>query len=446
MIFSSVEFILFFSIFIISLIFFSKYQKFLIILFSLVFYSFWKPIFTLIIIYLIVSFYLFIKKNISLKIAIPLILSPLIYFKYSTFFFEIIGFDSINHIAYSGNLPLGISFITFTVIALLVDVKKKIYTNNLKLSTVSEFILYFPQLVAGPILRAHQLIPFLKKKISFTEENIKNGTLLFLLGFVKKIFFADTIAEVINPIFLNPLDFSGEYIVVASLLFPLQIYFDFSGYVDMALGISRILGISLPINFDRPYLSKSLTEFWRKWHITLSRWFRDYLYIPLGGSRVNKLKIYYNLLITMTIAGLWHGSSWNFLIWGVAHGTLLCVEKSKILSKFTNFFPDFFKIFLTCFVVFNLWIIFRISNLEILMVFYKILYSNILLIYNIKILFTLIILSITLYFHKYDNCNDVEKISKKISYKLLIPITASILITGFLLSLGTSEKFIYFDF
>ncbi len=161
---------------------------------------------------------------------------------------------------------------------------------------------------------------------------------------------------------------------------------------------------------------------------------------------MNKLKIYYNLLITMTIAGLWHGSSWNFLIWGVAHGTLLCVEKSKILSKFTNFFPDFFKIFLTCFVVFNLWIIFRISNLEILMVFYKILYSNILLIYNIKILFTLIILSITLYFHKYDNCNDVEKISKKISYKLLIPITASILITGFLLSLGTSEKFIYFDF
>ena len=417
MILSSVEFILFFSIFIISLIFFSKYQKFLIILFSLVFYSFWEPIFTLIIIYLIVSSYLFIKKNISLKIAIPLILSPLIYFKYSTFFFEVIGFDSINYITYSGDLPLGVSFITFTVIALLVDIKKKIYTNDLKLTTVSEFILYFPQLVAGPILRAHQLIPYLKKKISFTEENIKNGTLLFLLGFVKKVFFADTIAEIINPIFLNPLDFSGEYIVVASLLFPLQIYFDFSGYVDMALGISNILGIQLPINFDRPYLSKSLTQFWRRWHITLSRWFRDYVYIPLGGSKEGEIKTYYNLIITMTVAGLWHGSSWNFVLWGLIHGLLLCLEKLNFFSKLNNFLPNYFSIFLTCFIVFNLWVVFKISDFNNLKLFFEILYSGNLQINNVKVLYALLVLLLGLWSQKYDNYIFIEKFSKKINLK-----------------------------
>ena len=446
MIFSSLEFIAFFLIFVLALLVFRKHQRIIIILFSFIFYSYWKPIFSLIIVYLILISYFSVKKNVQLKLAIPLLLVPLIYFKYSFFLSQILKVEEVTFLSYSNNLPLGISFITFTAIALLVDIKKKVFQESITLSKLSEFIFYFPQLIAGPILRGNQLIPLLRKKISFKKENIKFGILLFLIGFSKKIFFADTISQFIDPIFLNPLIFSSEYILVASLLFPLQIYFDFSGYVDMALGISNILGIKLPINFDRPYLSKSLTEFWRRWHITLSKWFRDYVYIPLGGSRFSETKTYYNLLITMSVAGLWHGSSWNFILWGFIHGFLLCVEKMKFFSSLKNYLPEKLNILFTCFIVFNLWIVFRISDFNTLKLFFDILYSSGLAIYGTKALFALIILLLGLFSQKYDNYNFIEKSSQKINFKLLILFGISIILSGLLLSLGTSEKFIYFDF
>tara|TARA_B100001964_G_scaffold243080_1_gene319940 strand:+ start:1054 stop:2394 length:1341 start_codon:yes stop_codon:yes gene_type:complete len=446
MIFSSIEFIIFFFVFVLSIIIFPRFQRFNIIFFSFVFYSFWKPIFSFIIVYLILISYFSLKKDFKLKISIPLLLIPLIYFKYSSFIFEVFKINSTSFLNYSSGLPLGISFITFTAIALLVDIKKKIFLGKLELSNLSEFIFYFPQLIAGPILRANQLVPLLKKKIVFKKENIKFGIFLFLIGFTKKVFFADTIAQLIDPIFLSPLNFSNEYILIAVLLFPLQIFFDFSGYVDMALGISNILGIQLPINFDRPYLSKSLTEFWRRWHITLSRWFRDYVYIPLGGSKEGEIKTYYNLIITMTVAGLWHGSSWNFVLWGLIHGLLLCLEKLNFFLKLNNFLPNIFLIFLTCFIVFNLWVVFRISDFNNLKLFFEILYSGNLQIYNVKVLYALLVLLLGLYSQKYDNYIFIEKFSKKINLKLLIPLAISILLSGFLLSLGTSEKFIYFDF
>ena len=446
MIFSSIEFIIFFSIFALSIIIFPKFQRFNIISFSFVFYSFWEPLFSLIIVYLILISYFSFRKDYKLKISIPLLLAPLIYFKYSFFIFEVFAIKGLGFLNYSAGLPLGISFITFTAIALLVDIKKKVFLGKLELSNLSEFILYFPQLIAGPILRANQLIPLLKEKIVFKKENIKFGIFLFLVGFTKKIFFADTIAQLIDPIFLNPLNFSSEYILIASLLFPLQIFFDFSGYVDMALGISNILGIRLPINFDRPYLSKSLTEFWRRWHITLSRWFRDYVYIPLGGSKEGKIKTFYSLIITMTVAGLWHGASWNFILWGLIHGFLLSLEKLNIFSKLNNFLPSIFSIFLTCFIVFNLWIIFRISDFENLKLFFEILYSGNIYLFNTQVIYAVLILLLGLFSQKYDNYVFIEKFSKKINLKLLIPLAISILLSGFLLSLGTSEKFIYFDF
>ena len=214
----------------------------------------------------------------------------------------------------------------------------------------------------------------------------------------------------------------------------------------MALGISNILGIRLPINFDRPYLSKSLTEFWRRWHITLSRWFRDYVYIPLGGSKEGKIKTFYSLIITMTVAGLWHGASWNFILWGLIHGFLLSLEKLNIFSKLNNFLPSIFSIFLTCFIVFNLWIIFRISDFENLKLFFEILYSGNIYLFNTQVIYAVLILLLGLFSQKYDNYVFIEKFSKKINLKLLIPLAISILLSGFLLSLGTSEKFIYFDF
>ena len=168
----------------------------------------------------------------------------------------------------------------------------------------------------------------------------------------------------IDPIFDEQSLTSNEDYVKGFLLFPLQIYFDFSGYVDMALGVSKILNIDLPINFNKPYLSGSLTDFWRNWHITLSKWFKDYVYIPLGGSKFGNKKLLSNLLITMSVAGLWHGANMNFILWGFLNGFFLFLEK-----KLTNVLNlnKYFKIFLTCFLVFNLWIIFRITDLNFLL-------------------------------------------------------------------------------
>lgn len=446
MVFSSFQFIIFFLIFIFLIYFFSNYQRLIIIISSLIFYAYWKPIYVIIILYLIILSYLFIKKNFSLKFSIPILLLPLIYFKYSNFIFDILNISESSILKFESKMPLGISFITFTVIALVVDIKKKIFIEKIKLNQVSEFILYFPQLIAGPILRANELIPLLKEKIILKQENIKFGILLFLIGFVKKVFFADSIANIIDPIFLTPGDFDNKYILVASLLFPIQIYFDFSGYVDMALGISKILGIQLPINFDAPYLSKSLTDFWRKWHITLSSWFRDYLFIPIGGSRSGIIRTNLNLIITMTIAGLWHGASWNFVLWGFMHGFILSLEKINIIKKIRFYLPSFISIFINCFIVFNLWIVFRITDFNNLFLFINKLYSFQLIIFDKNIIYSLLLLVLSIYLQKYDNQAFLANLSKKINFISLIVCLLSILISGFLINLGTSENFIYFDF
>ena len=443
MIFSSIEFLIFFVLFILIIKFFSNYQKSIIIVFSLFFYSYWNPIFILLILFLLISSYLFIKKDISLKISIPAVLLPLFYFKYSNFLINILDLKILSDFSYKSDLPLAISFITFTIIAILVDVKTKKYNENINFSSFSEFLIYFPQLIAGPILRANELIPALKKKIIFTNDNIRFGILLFTVGFVKKIFFADNIGSYIDPLFDNPDLVDNKDFFKAYLLFPLQIYFDFSGYVDMALGISKILSIDLPINFNKPYHSKSITEFWRNWHITLSKWFRDYLYIPLGGSREGTKKMYFNLIITMSIAGLWHGASLNFILWGFLNGLILFIEK-KI--KFFFYLNDFIKIILTCFVVFNLWVVFRIHDFELMYLFFTNLLSNINTIFYFENISLLALVIFAIYTQKFDNYKSIESISKKTKLVFLLPITLIVLLTGFAISTGTSEKFIYFDF
>tara|TARA_X000001036_G_scaffold440051_1_gene494020 strand:- start:4174 stop:5505 length:1332 start_codon:yes stop_codon:yes gene_type:complete len=443
MIFSSIEFLIFFIFFILIVKFFSNYQKSIIIISSLFFYSYWNPIFILLIFFLLISSYSFIKKNISLKISIPVVLLPLFYFKYSNFLINILSLDSLKNLSYKSDLPLAISFITFTIIAILVDIKTKKYNEDINFSTFSEFLIYFPQLIAGPILRASELIPSLRKKIFFTNENIKFGIFLFTVGFVKKIFFADNIAFYIDPIFENPDMVNNEDFFKAYLLFPLQIYFDFSGYVDMALGISKILSIDLPINFNKPYHSKSITEFWRNWHITLSKWFRDYLYIPLGGSREGNKKMYFNLILTMSVAGLWHGASLNFILWGFLNGLILFIEKN--IRSFFNF-SELVKIILTCFIVFNLWIVFRVQSFELMYQFFFNLLLNINTIIHLENISLLGLVIFAIYSQKFDNYKSIDEISKKTKLAVLLPITFIIILTGLAISTGTSEKFIYFDF
>ena len=443
MIFSSIQFLIFFLIFLIFIKIFKNNQRSIIILFSIFFYSFWSPAFTFLILFFFISSYFFLKNSLSLKISIPITLLPLFYFKYSFFLSNFFEIKMLTDLSYKGNLPLAISFITFTAIAILVDVKTKKYNEKINFFSLSEFLIYFPQLIAGPILRAKELIPLLKKKIIFTNENIKFGILLFMIGFIKKIFLADSISNFIDPIFEKENLTASEDYIKGFLLFPLQIYFDFSGYVDMALGVSKILSIDLPINFNRPYLSSSLSEFWRNWHITLSKWFRDYIYIPLGGSRHGNKKLFGNLFVTMSVAGLWHGASINFILWGSLNGIFLFFEKK--ISKYFALNKNI-KIFLTCFLIFNLWLIFRINDLNFLLIFYSNLYLNLTSITEIENLLLLFLVIFAIFSQKFDNFDYIKNLSKKINFLIFIPIFIIILITGLAIKAGSSEKFIYFDF
>ena len=443
MIFSSIQFLIFFFIFVIFIYFLKRSQRSLIIIFSLFFYGYWNPMFVPLILFFMFSSYYFIKNDVNLKISIPITLIPLFYFKYSLFISNIIGSDLLIELSYKNSLPLAISFITFTAIAILVDIKTKKFNEKINFFSISEFLVYFPQLIAGPILRANELIPLLKNKINFSNENIRFGVLLFTVGFIKKIFLADSIAFLIDPIFENPNSVNPGDHLKAFLLFPLQIYFDFSGYVDMALGISKILSINLPINFNKPYLSRSLTEFWRNWHITLSSWFRDYVYIPLGGSKKGSYRLFLNLILTMSVAGLWHGASINFILWGTLNGFFLFIEK-KI--KLYLYLSDFLKIIVTCFVIFNLWVVFRISELQFIFDFYIRLYSDLVEIFQIGNLILILIIVLSIYSQKFDNFTSLEQFSKKIKLSVLIPIVIVIILTGLAINTGSSEKFIYFDF
>ena len=442
MLFSSIEFLLFFTLFIIFICILRNHQRSVIIIFSLFFYSYWDFRFLPLIAFFCVSTFFLIKKNYILPFSISIMIFPLIFFKYSSFIIETFNINFLLKYSYGGDLPLAISFLTFTAIAILIDRRDKI-NDKYNFFNISEYLLYFPQLIAGPILRLNQLAPQLNEKILFLKDNIKFGIILFGVGYIKKVYFADNIAIYIDPYFQNPSLAESEDLLKAFLLFPIQIYFDFSGYVDMALGVSKILGINLPKNFNKPYFASSMTDFWRRWHITLSSWFKDYLYIPLGGSKVTNYKIYFNLIITMAIAGLWHGASFNFILWGILNGFLLAVERFFKIEKFDY---SFIKNLFYCFLIFNLWVVFRISDFDSMLIFFEKLYTNfndILMFENLIILFFVIIFVMS---QKIDDYDFLRNFSKKISILVIIPFFIIIILVGFSISSGQSEKFIYFQF
>ena len=443
MIFSSISFIFFFFIFVFFIKYLSKFQNYIIIFFSLFFYAYWDFKFIFLILYLLLATYYLIKLNLRILFSSLLILAPLFFFKYSLFLSELIGNSFLIKYSYTSELPLAISFISFTCLAAVIDVKKNIFIKeDLNLNNFSQFILYFPQLVAGPILRLKDLIYVFKKKIYFDINNIKFGIFLFIIGFVKKIYLADNIGAYIDPIFADLEGFDPNFLFKAFMLFPLQIYYDFSGYVDMALGISSILSINLPINFNKPYLTHSLTDFWRNWHITLSNWFRDYLYIPLGGSKKGNFFKTCNLIITMTIAGLWHGASLNFLLWGFLNGLILSLE--KIFLSLAH--KRIINIIINCFIVFNLWIVFRIPELNSINLFYKIFYSNIFSFFNLSNFLLLLFVITMIYIQKFEDMTKMKRFAEKLNIIYLIPPVLIIIVLGLGMNAGQSEKFIYFDF
>ena len=230
-------------------------------------------------------------------------------------------------------LPLGISFYTFEVISYLVDVYLGMTRPIRSLLDMALYVSFFPHLIAGPIIRSEDLVPQLTAENKFDWENVREGVARFVWGMIKKIYVADVMAKVAAEVYGNPSTASASALLLGTYAFAVQIYCDFSAYSDMAIGSARMLGIRLPENFDMPYISCSIREFWRRWHISLSTWLRDYLYIPLGGSRRGNLRTYVNLMLTMLLGGLWHGAGWSWIAWGAMQGGMMCTERAIGLSE-----------------------------------------------------------------------------------------------------------------
>jgi alginate O-acetyltransferase complex protein AlgI len=313
------------------------------------------------------------KTRLILAISISLNLALLAYFKYSTFILQnVAGLFGIDFFIGAIVLPLGISFHTFQQIAYLCDV----FRGNAPRYTVFDYLLFvsfFPQLIAGPIVHHGELMPQFRDaaRLKLTQYNLVYGIAFFTIGLFKKIVLADPLASIATPLFspitlVSPNFFDAW---IGTIAFGLGLYFDFSAYSDMAVGLARMFGIRLPYNFASPYQSTSIIEFWRRWHMTLSRWLRDYLYIPLGGSRRGYVRRYLNLTITMVLGGLWHGAAWTFVVWGLIHGVLLMINhawngitlrwkpKGRDLTL-----PNGVAQFLTLVSVFTAWVCFASAN------------------------------------------------------------------------------------
>jgi D-alanyl-lipoteichoic acid acyltransferase DltB (MBOAT superfamily) len=390
MLFNSLNFIVFFPI-VVALYFAikPKLRWALLLAASYYFYMCWNYMYIVLIIFsTIIDYFAAIGiahykpkriKKILLFSSLASNLGLLFFFKYFNFFSVNVNsiLDSFNIFqhapTYSFLLPVGISFYTFQTLSYTIDVYMGKKEPERHFGIFALYVSFFPQLVAGPIERSTRLLPQFHKVFDFDYERIKNGIALMVWGMFKKVVIADRLAEYVNEVYNHPHVYGGLHDLVATFFFTSQIYCDFSGYSDIAIGSAMVLGYDLMTNFRRPYLSRSIREFWQRWHISLSTWFRDYLYIPLGGNRVVKWRWYYNLFITFLISGLWHGANWTFVIWGALHGFYLVLailtqsyrdkmaEKTGILK-----YPQFVNmgnLLWTFALVFFAWIFFRSNTL-----------------------------------------------------------------------------------
>lgn len=382
MLFNSVGFLLFFPIVVVVYFLLPiRFRWVFLLIASYYFYMNWKPVYALLISFSTITTYLsafFIEskkeyKKIFLVSNLVINLGILFVFKYFNFINESVFFwlSQMNLRWEVPNLnlllPVGISFYTFQAIGYTIDVYRGELKAEKNLGVYALFVSFFPQLVAGPIERAKNLLPQFYEKHVFTYSNAVQGLRLMLLGYFMKVVVADRLSTYVDAVYNNVPHHNGMSLLIATLFFSIQIYCDFAGYSSIAIGAARIMGFRLMQNFNRPYFSASITEFWRRWHISLSTWFKDYFYIPLGGNRVPKNRNYFNLFLTFLVSGIWHGANWTFVIWGSIHGVYQIVEKLfkvGIVSQTNNPFRKFFRILLTYMLVLFSWIFFRANNLD----------------------------------------------------------------------------------
>ncbi len=319
------------------------------------------------------------RRKTWLIVGIVLNLAFFIVFKYTNFIIENVN-NAFNwlEIPIVKNpkiiLPIGISFYTFQSISYLVDVFRRTNSSQKNIVNLGLYVALFPQLIAGPIVRYHDIQKQINQRVHSIDK-FQQGIKRFIIGFAKKVIIANTMGYVADQVFaLNVDSIVPLFAWIGIIAYSLQIYYDFAGYSDMAIGLAKMFGFDLLENFNFPYISKSIKEFWRRWHISLSSWFRDYLYIPLGGNRLGNGRTILNLLIVFFVTGFWHGASWNFLAWGLVHGFFLIIERTRfgyILDKL----PSFVRSFYTLFIVVMAWVLFRAENLNFAIEYYKVLFS-----------------------------------------------------------------------
>ncbi len=418
------------------------------------------------------------QKKALLILCVGVNLGILGFFKYADFAimqFNFLGkeFNIANEIPLLFlTLPIAISFYTFHSVGYIVDVYRGTVAPCKSLRDYAIFIAFFPQLVSGPILRAGHFLPQLREKfetaqagsklylIIINNKNLKIALTMIAFGLLKKMFFADNIAPLVNDVFANVIGKGSLEIWLATIAFGIQIYCDFSGYTDIALGIAIMLGFKIPINFNKPYFATSPSDFWRRWHISLSTWLRDYLYVPLGGNRKSNARTYANLITVMFLGGLWHGASWNFVIWGLLHGAYLSGQK-MILNKFpslqnNSFFKTkigkIFSILVTQYFVFLAWIPFRVENInEVSYSMQKFIFLDLDLhlftnfVSSHKFPALLVLLFLVLHFISYRKGNIISSISElKMKYWVLM-IGGTVFCILFFIN-SNPEDFIYFRF
>ena len=490
MLFNSIDFLLFLFV-VIGIVAIFRYPKFqhLFLIFSSLFFLYYTDNYLIILLVgiILLNFYsgkaIFISNSLKQKklffvIGLAGSLGLLGFFKYADFTitqFNILGniFNLTSEIPLLNLvLPIGISFYTFQSLSYIFD----IYRGSLKpCKTLKEFFLFvafFPPLVAGPIVRASVFLPQLREKIENVKNstnlrqivihnnNLKFGITLMSIGFFKKMFFADNIAPLADNIFSNPIGMESFSIILGTIAFGVQLYCDFSAYSDIAIGAAAIFGFKIPINFNKPFFATSPSDFWSRWHISLSTWVRDYLYYPLVfKNRKKNIVVFSSLLFSMILMGFWHGASWNFVIWGGIHGIFLglhTIMRTKLPQSYHKFFKSksgtISSIFITQYIVFFTFIAFRVEDIELMlysMKKYVILdfdtTQTIEIIRNNEFSILLIILFVILHFISFKKGNLIERLSKlRLSYWAIFLFL--IIVPVALFYVGTAEQFIYFKF
>ena len=491
MLFNSIDFLIFFFI-VLGIIAIWKYRRFqhIFIIISSFFFLYYTDNYLVVLLLFTILLHFYTgreifksvskkRKKIFLTIGLAGSLGLLGFFKYSDFAiaqFNILG----NMIDLSSEIPLlnlalpiGISFYTFQSLSYIIDIYRGSLTPSKTLREYAFFVAFFPPLVAGPILRASQFLPQLREKIEqshtttrlrqivIQSSNLKFGLTLMALGFFKKMFFADNIGPLVSNIFSNPIGMESFTIMLGAVAFGIQIYCDFSGYSDIAIGAAAIFGFKIPLNFNKPFFATSPTNFWKRWHISLSTWVRDYLYFPLAFKhRKSDVVVYSSLMISMILMGLWHGASWNFLIWGGIHGIFLATH--TILRRrypgitlhpfFQKNIGKLFSIVITQYLIFFTFIAFRVKDFDhMLYSMNKYIFIDFATTKTIEIIrenefaISLMVLFAALHFISFKQGNLAEKISK-LKLRFWVLFLAAIFLPIALFYVGSAQEFIYFEF